>query len=154
MPEIINLVQELADLHGRTRECLLPILQDIVRKKKYLTDHAMLEVAKQLNLPAALIYGTATFYSYQFPKVRARFVIRVCHSIACYMKDRNQIIKILEEILKIKVGETTHDKKFTLLETNCLGLCHKGPSMQVNDKVYTELTPEKIINIISEYMKK
>ena len=64
------------------------------------------------------------------------------------------IIQTLENLLKIKVGETTQDKKFTLLETNCLGWCHKGPSMLINHDIYAELTAEKIHEIITEYMHK
>jgi len=70
------------------------------------------------------------------------------------MKGKHLIMQELEDLLKIKVGETTPNKKFSLLETNCLGWCHKGPAMLVNDEAYTELTPEKVREIINEYMNK
>ena len=69
------------------------------------------------------------------------------------MHGKNQIIKELESLLKVKLGETTHDGKFTLLETNCLGQCHKGPAMLINDKPFTELTPEKVREIVMMYRK-
>ena len=56
-------------------------------------------------------------------------------------------------MLKINLGETTADKRFSLLETNCLGWCHKAPAMIINNDVYTDLTPEKVREIISTYMK-
>ncbi|MCK5169662.1 MAG: NAD(P)H-dependent oxidoreductase subunit E [Bacteroidales bacterium] len=154
MPEIKQLVEDLANKYGRTRESLLPILQGVIRTERYLSDHSLLEVARELDMSAALVYGTATFYSFLDTEERGRFVIRVCRTIACDMKGKKQIIKILEELLKVKVGETTQDKKFTLLETNCLGWCHQGPSMLINDIVYTELTEEKVADIIGEYMKR
>jgi NADH:ubiquinone oxidoreductase subunit E len=67
------------------------------------------------------------------------------------MHNKNQIVDTLENILKIKVGETTLNRKFSLLYTNCLGWCHKGPAMLVNDDVYTDLTPESIREIITDY---
>ncbi len=67
------------------------------------------------------------------------------------MHGKNQIIKELEELLKIKLGETTPDGLFTLKETNCLGQCHRGPAMLINDTPYTELTPSKVRDIINEY---
>jgi len=70
------------------------------------------------------------------------------------MKGKNQIIMALEESLKIKLGETTPDKKFTLMETNCLGWCHKAPAMLINDDVHTELTVEKVHSIIKEYKER
>jgi NADH:ubiquinone oxidoreductase subunit E len=70
------------------------------------------------------------------------------------MKGKREIIRTLENLLKIKVGETTPCKKFTLLETNDIGWSDKEPSMLINDQPYTELTPEKVIKIIAGYRAK
>lgn len=153
MPEIKELVKDLADKHGRTRESLLPILQGIITEERFISDAAMTEVARELDMSAALVYGTATFYSFLDTKPRGKYVIRLCRTITCDMKGKKQILKTIEDLLKIKVGETTKDNKFTLLETNCLGWCHKGPAMLINDDSYTELTEEKVSEIIGDYMK-
>jgi NADH:ubiquinone oxidoreductase subunit E len=70
------------------------------------------------------------------------------------MHGKKTIMQTLENMLKIKVGETTQNKKFTLLETNCLGWCHKSPAMLINDEPYTELTPERVHDIIADFMNK
>ena len=67
------------------------------------------------------------------------------------MAGKDEVIKALQKSLKINAGETTVDKKFTLLTVNCLGWCHKGPVMLVNDEVYPELTPQKAVEIIQGY---
>jgi NADH-quinone oxidoreductase subunit E len=149
-----NLVKELADKHGRKRESLMPILQDIVRKYNYLTDETMVEVATELDLSAAEVYGTASFYTFLDTEPRGKYVIRVCKTITCSMKGKNDVIGTLEDILKIRVGETTPDKMFTLLETNCIGWCHKAPAMLINDMPYTDLTPEMVLDVIKGYMSK
>ncbi|MGB8358486.1 MAG: NAD(P)H-dependent oxidoreductase subunit E [Bacteroidales bacterium] len=149
-----NLVKELADKHGRQRENLMPILQDIVRKYNYLTDEAMVEVATELDISAAEVYGTASFYTFLDTQERGKNVIRVCKTITCSMKGKNDIIAALEDILKIKVGETTPDKMFTLVETNCIGWCHKAPAMLINDMPYTDLTPQTVIDVVKGYMSK
>jgi len=149
-----ELIVELAEQYGRSRANLLPILQGVVEKEKYLSDFSMIEIARELDLPAAEVYGTATFYSFLDYKKRGKFIIRVCKTITCSMKGKNQILLTIEDMLKIGPGETTSDKKFSLLETNCLGWCHKAPAMLVNDEVFTDLTPEKVREILSEFMKK
>ncbi len=149
-----NLVKDLAEKHGRQRESLMPILQDIVRKYNYLSDEAMVEVATELDISAAEVYGTASFYTFLDTQARGKNVIRVCKTITCSMKGKNDIVNTLEDILKIKVGETTPDKMFTLLETNCIGWCHKAPAILVNDMPYTDLTPETVIDVIKGYMRK
>jgi len=154
MYQVGNLVKELSDKHGRMRESLMPILQEIVRKHNYLTDEAMVEVARELDISAAEVYGTASFYTFLDTQVKGKYVIRVCKTITCSMKGKSDIIHTLEDILKIKVGETTTDKQFSLIETNCIGWCHKAPAILINEVPYTELTPEKVSAIIKNYMQK
>jgi NADH:ubiquinone oxidoreductase subunit E len=154
MYQVGNLVKELSDKHGRERKSLMLILQGIVQKHNYLTDEAMVEVARELDISAAEVYGTASFYTFLDTQTRGKYVIRVCKTITCSMKGKIDIIHTLEDILKIKVGETTPDRKFSLLETNCIGWCHKAPAILINDLPYTELTPEKITEIIKDYMRK
>ena len=154
MVETSDLVKTLADKYGRNREALIPILQGIIQADRFLSQETMTEVANELTISAGQGYGTATIYSFLGTVPRGTYVIRVCRTITCAMKGKNAIVQTIEELLKIKVGETTQNKKFSLLETNCLGWCHKGPAMLINDEAFTELDPDKVREIISEYIKK
>lgn len=146
-------IKDLSVKHGIERKSLIPILQDIVQKESYLSSESMIEVARLLDISAAEVYGTASFFSFLDTEPRGKFKVRICKSITCDMKGKNEILNTIENIVKIKVGETSKDGKFSLLETNCLGWCHKGPAMLINDEVYTELTPERIRDILSEYIR-
>ena len=154
MYQVGNLVKELSDKHGRSRESLMPILQGIVEKHNYLTDEAMVEVARELDISAAEVYGTASFYTFLDTSVRGKYVIRVCKTITCSMKGKAEIIQTIEDMLKIKVGETTSDNMFSLIETNCIGWCHKAPAILINEMPYTELTSEKMVEVLKGYMQK
>jgi NADH-quinone oxidoreductase subunit E len=153
MYHVGNLVKELTEKHGRTRESLMPILQGIVSKHNYLTDEAMVEIAKELDISAAEVYGTASFYTFLDTIPRGKYIIRVCKTITCSMKGKNDILQTIEDMLKIKVGQTTSDNQFSLLETNCIGWCHKAPAILINEIPYTELTTEKVVEIIKGYMQ-
>lgn len=154
MKPIIDLIKDLADQHGRDRHSLLPILQGVVEQEKYLSEYSMIEIARELDLPATEVYGTATFYSFLEYTKMGKFVIRICKTITCSMKGEKQILLAIEDMLKIRVGETSPDGKFSLLETNCLGFCHKAPAMLINNDVYTELTPEKVREILTDYLNR
>ena len=149
-----ELVKELANKHGRSRESLLPILQDLVVHNRFLSKQDMVDVARELDISAADVYGTATFYTFLDTEPRGKYVIRICKTISCAMKGKNEILATIEEILKVQLGETTPDRKFSLLEANCIGWCHKAPAMLINDTPYTELTPRKVTEILREYIKK
>ena len=132
------LIKELADQYGRERTSLLSILHGVADKNNFLTEEDLTVIAKELHLSGAQVFGTATFYSFLNVVPRGKYVIRVCKTISC-------------DMLKIKAGETTEDKKFTLLFTNCMGWCDKGPSMLINEIPFSDLTREKVHGIIKQY---
>ena len=153
MADVKELVKNLADQYGRERKNLIPILQGIHIEHNYLSKEAMLEVAKVLDIASAEVFGTASFFSFLDTESDGKYKIRICKSITCDMKGKNELIKTMEDMLKIKVGETTEGKRFSLLETNCIGLCNKGPAMLINEEYYTELTPAKVRQILGEYIR-
>jgi NADH:ubiquinone oxidoreductase subunit E len=144
------LVAEAIKKFGAKRENLLAIFQYMHDKEHKLSKEAMQEIAAALDLSSADVYGTASFYSFLDIEEKGEKIIRLCKTISCDLKGKQDIITAIEGRLRIKLGETTPDKKFTFLETNCLGWCHKGPAMLINDKVYTELTPETAVQAINE----
>lgn len=148
-----KLVKDLVAKHGKTRNSLMPVLQGVVQQERHLSEDAMVTIAKELDISAADVYGTASFYTFLDTVPRGKNIIRVCKTITCHMKGKDDILEALEGALNIKIGETTHDNQFTLLTANCLGWCHKGPVMLVNDEVYPELTPQKAIEIVQSYAK-
>ena len=154
MSKIEEMVKEQAEIHGRERNSLMAILQHVVQKERYLSEEAMTAIAKELDISTADVYGTASFYTFLDTKPRGKNIIRVCKTITCHMKGKDEIVATLEEILSVKLGETTSDGRFSLLQANCLGWCHKGPVMLINDEIYPEITPEKVSEIINDYMKK
>ncbi len=153
MTNIEELVKEQAEVHGKERKNLMPILQAVLRSERYISEEAMVAIAKELDISTADVYGTASFYTFMDTKPKGKNVIRVCKTITCHMKGKDAVIGALEDLLKIKLGENTSDGKFSLLQANCLGWCHKGPVMLINDEVYPEVTPESAVEVIQEYLK-
>ena len=144
--EIENYVGE----YGTNRSSLLPVLQAIQRKHSYVSDFAQQEVARLLDIHPVEVYSVISFYSFLHSKPRGRNIVRLCQTIACDMKNKNVIVDTVQRELGIKFGETTKDNRITLEYTNCVGMCDQGPAMIVNERVYTKLTPEKVIQILNE----
>ena len=143
-------IEHLVDLYGKDRSALLRILQNIQRNHRYISDYAQQEVARHLNIHPVEVYSVISFYAYLNSEPKGRNIIRLCRTISCDMKDKTSIQKAIERELGIKFGETTKDKKFTIEFANCIGMCDQGPAMSINERVYTNLTPEKAIQIINE----
>jgi len=150
MDKIENIINTKVEQYGSDRKALIPILQGIATEKNYVSKNDMVDIARALDISAADVYGTATFFSFIEDTEKGKYIIRVCRSITCEMKGKNKIMLALERELRINLGETTHDKLFSIVETNCLGLCDVGPSILINDTPYTKLQPEMIPVIIKE----
>ncbi|MFA6128444.1 MAG: NADH-quinone oxidoreductase subunit NuoE [Bacteroidales bacterium] len=153
MADVQQIIKEVTEVYGKERTALMPLLQAVVKTKNYLDDHDLIAISKALDLSAAEVFGTASFYTFLDTTPRGKNVIRVCKTISCHMAGKDEIILAIEQALNIKAGETTVDKKFTLLTANCLGWCHKGPVMLINDKVYPELTVDKALEILQTYQE-
>lgn len=139
---------QLAEQYGGDRSGLLPILQAIQSKYNHISDFAMQEIARLLDIHPVEVYGVVTFYSFLRTETTGRFVIRLCQTVSCHMAGKARVARQLENELGIKFGQTTSDGHFTLEYANCLGLCDQGPALLVNDTAFTKVTPETVHDII------
>lgn len=143
-------IEELIKIYGSERSSLLQILQAIQRKHKYISDFAQQEVAQLMNIHPVEVYSVISFYSFLHSEPQGRNIVRLCQTISCDMKGKEDVKSTVEKELGIKFGETTKDKRITLEFTNCLGMCDQGPAMIINERVYTRLNTEKVIQILNE----
>lgn len=147
---IVEEINELVTIHGKDRSALLPILQAIQMKYNCISDFAQQEIARKLSISPVEVYSVISFYSFLSPEAEGRNKVQVCTTISCELAGRSHVVRAIERELNVKFGETTKDRRITLEYTNCLGMCDQGPALVVNDDVYTRMTPEKAIEIISE----
>ena len=82
---------------------------------------------------------------------RGKYQISVCLGTACYVKGSGDLINEVKNILKIDNDECTPDRKFSLLETRCIGCCGLAPVLSVNDEVYGRITAKDVAGIIAKY---
>lgn len=142
-------IEKYIEKYGPDRSSLLPILQDIQRKYKYVSEYAQQEVARLLDIHPVEVYSVITFYSFLNSKPKGRNIVRLCQTITCDLLGKVNVAESIERELGISFGETTKDNKITLEYVNCLGMCDQGPAMLINDKVYSHLMPENVVEILS-----
>jgi NADH-quinone oxidoreductase subunit E len=148
--------QELLQKFNPQKNNMLQILHALqdAHPEHYLTDEAMRNVAKYLNISLSSVYGVATYYTMFSIKPRGKYIIRVCQSPVCRMLKSSIIFDTLKEVLNVEIGKTTGDKLFTLEVSECLGRCGDAVSMMVNESYYGNLTPELVKEIIEMYKNK
>ncbi len=147
-------VQELEQVkrhYPNKRAAMLPALWIAQREYGgYLPPEALMEVAYRLGTSYAVVEGVASFYTMYNKRPVGRVMLEVCTNLTCSICGGYEILRYLEQKLNIKVGETTPDGQFTLTEVECLNDCGNAPVMQVGDRYYGNLTPEKIDALLEE----
>ncbi|MHC1737607.1 MAG: NADH-quinone oxidoreductase subunit NuoE [Ignavibacteriaceae bacterium] len=136
------------------KSAIIPLLQDVQQIYGYLPEDVLLEVAAFAGLALSRVYGIATFYNQFRLTPLGENIIRVCRGTACHVKNSANILYAIEQELKIKAGETTRDKKFTLEVVSCIGACSIAPVITVNEEYFGRITTKDISGIIKKYAAK
>ena len=137
-------VDEIVARYRGDESALIQILLDIQREYYWLPKEALLKLSERLEVPLNRIYHIATFYKAFSLTPRGRHQVMVCMGTACYIRGAPQLLDKVEEILKIKSGETSSDMRFTLTTVNCLGCCALGPVVVVDGEYHGRLAPAKV----------
>jgi NADH:ubiquinone oxidoreductase subunit E len=155
--DVSAIVQEAIEKHGAKRDALIPILSEVNRAVGYIPAEAFQEVCKQLQneeqvyVSKSQLFGLASFYAMLSTKPRGRHVIKFCENAPCHVVGGKAVWDTLCETLNLQNGETTPDKKWTLITTSCLGLCSVGPVVLVDDDLYGNVSPGQIDEILARY---
>ncbi len=129
----------------------IPVLQKAQEIVGYLSPEVQKRIARGLNLFPSEIHSIVSFYSFFTMKPRGEHTIRVCLGTACYVKGIEPVLNKIRDRLKIDVGETTADKKFTLEAVRCVGACGLAPVMVVDQDTHGVLSQEKAMATIDHY---
>ncbi|HNY77090.1 MAG: NADH-quinone oxidoreductase subunit NuoE [Sedimentisphaerales bacterium] len=132
---------------------LIAVLHKAQELYSYLPVPVMDEIAQEMAIPTAHIWGVATFYHYFNLTPPGQHVISICLGTACYVRGAAQILQTLRDELKIDMGQVTPDGLFSLQPARCLGACGLAPVVMIDDKIHGELTPKKMIQILNQYRK-
>lgn len=127
---------------------LMPILHEVQKEYSHIPYQAMVEIANFLELVPGDVLDTVSFYEGFHTEPVGKYVIGVCHSIACEMCGGQAILDHVRQKLSIEPHETTEDGKFTLLTMECLGACDGAPCALVNDDRHDNLTIESLDQLL------
>ncbi len=141
-------IKDLINKYPHKRSALIPSLHVAQKEAGYLSHETVCEIARIFDLSPSEVYEVASFYTMFHRQPVGKYVIQVCTNISCMLCNSEEIMAYLVKKLGIKPGETTPDRKFTLMEVECLGSCGTSPVVQINEDYYEDLTPEKLNRIL------
>lgn len=125
-------------------------LRGMQEKEGYLSEKTLKKLSIEMDVPISRLYGMATFYSMFHTKKTGKNIIEICGSPSCFLNNGLTLENFLIKELKIDIGETTKDGKFSLFKTSCIGCCDIAPAMLLNGKPIGHLTEKKIKGILKK----
>ncbi|MDA8603331.1 NADH-quinone oxidoreductase subunit NuoE [Alphaproteobacteria bacterium] len=130
---------------------IIPLL-DIAQRENggWLSKEAIEWVALTTESAPIRVYEVASFYSMFYTEEVGEHVVQVCRTTPCWLRGSDALTHAAEEHLGIGLGQTTDDKKFTLIEVECLGACVNAPMVQINDNYYEDLGADAFKGILDD----
>jgi len=107
-------------------------------------------VARALKLPPSRVYGVATFYHLFSLQPPGEHTCVVCLGTACFVEGADRLLAAVEAYAHIRGGQTTPDRKLSLLTAHCIGACTIAPVVILDNKTTGHQTPEAVLQQVKD----
>ena len=147
----VNFIKDVCKSFGNKPGEVINVLHKVQGEYGYLPAEVQELVAKELGISVSRVYGIVSFYSFFTMTPKGEHPISVCLGTACYVRGAEKVLDELKRQLGIGVGEVTPDGKFSLTCLRCVGACGLAPVIEVGEKVYGRMTPDRVKDVLAEY---
>lgn len=159
MSEILNssdvdFVKSEMDRYEDKRSAIIPSLYRIQSKEGWVSEDAVEELSKVMEMPSADILEVRNFYTMFNQKPVGKLHVQVCCNVSCSMNGGRELTNHILEKYNVGIGEVSSDGMVTVSKVECLGACDKAPMMQVNDRYWEDLTKDSAVEIIEKLRAK
>ena len=136
---------------NKIQSAVIPLLDLAQRQNKgWLSKNSMEKVAETLSMSYIRVLEVATFYSmFNLEPIGKNFV-QICRTTPCWLRGSDKLSKVAQEVCNTQIGKTSDDKKFTVVEVECLGACCNAPMIQINDEYYEDLDEENFRQLLND----
>ena len=147
----IKTIKDICKSFNYAQGELIHILHQVQDKLGYLPAEVQELIADELKISVAKVYGVVTFYSFFTMIPKGQYPISICMGTACYVRGAEKILEEFKKELKIEIGQTTTDGKFSLSCLRCVGACGLAPVVMVGSKTFGRVSPESVKEILKEF---
>jgi NADH:ubiquinone oxidoreductase subunit E len=146
-----QLIDSILQKHPKDPSSIIQVMLDVQNQLYYLPRDVLEYVSKHLQVPLSRTYNLATFYKAFSLKAKGKYPIAVCTGTACHVQGAIKILDQVQRELRIKEGETTTDKKFSVESVRCLGCCGLAPVVTIGKNLHGKVPLSKVSKILKEY---
>lgn len=142
--------EQILKRYPEKRAAVLPVLTLAQREFGWISPEVAQYIGDLMGYPASDMLSVASFYTMLHKRPVGKYHIEVCRNVSCWLMGTYRCVDEIKRRLNIGLGEVTPDGKFSLALTECLGSCGTAPAMQVGDRYFENLTPERVAEILEK----
>ncbi len=131
------------------RTHLLNKLWEYQNQFGFISDEAVSNISKKLNVSNIEIESVISFYHFFHKKPTGKHTIYLNNSIISELKGFEAVKTAFEKETNCTINEQGNEE-FSLFETSCIGLNDQEPAALINFMPFTDLTPKKVKLIIQK----
>ncbi len=145
---MVTSVTSILEKYNRDKTRLMDILLEIQEAFGYISSDAVNEIARCCNISTVDVQQTISFYHFFTQKPTGKYTVYLNNSVVANMMGREQIKETFERETGTKFGQVSEDGLFGLFDTSCIGMNDQEPSAIINGKVFTNLTPFRVKELV------
>lgn len=134
-----------------SQQTIVQALREIQTIYGYIPIFARAQLAEVMNLKDSFLQALIT----RFPSLKGetyQHKIVVCTGPRCIKKGGYQISKAVSKLLNLEPGTVSIDGKIYFITQNCLKKCGTSPNIMIDDKLYSNVTEQKLTSILKEFL--
>lgn len=127
----------------RKASAVIPVMWLVQKQEGWVSEPAIQEIAKILDMPTIRVLEVATFYTMFHLQPVGKHHLQVCGTTPCMLRGSED----LKAVCKRRIGPAhavTSDGLFSWEEMECLGACVNAPVVAIHDYYHEDLTPDAL----------
>lgn len=142
---------EIINSFGAAPELLVQILVAFVERYSYISEEAIRQIAKELNLSRAEVHGVVSFYHDFRTRPPGKRIVKICQAESCQAMGSRQLTAHAEKMIGVDINNTTEDGEITLDPVYCLGNCACSPAIMIDEQVYGRVDSKKFDSLLEKH---
>ncbi len=138
---------ELVRQFGARAEMLVQILQAIVMRHGWIPEETIRQLAGELNLSRADVYGVVNYYHDFRTEAPGEHIVKICQAEACQAMGSRELTDHARSSLGTDMHGTSDD--ITLEPVYCLGNCACAPAVMINGKTHGRVTNDRLDELLA-----
>jgi formate dehydrogenase subunit gamma len=142
-----QVASEIVESFGARPEMLVQILHVFVERFSWISEDAIRQLARDLNLSRADVHGVVSYYHDFRTEPPGKHIVKVCQAEACQAMGSRELSAHAE--ISLGIAMHTSSDQITLEPVYCLGNCACSPAVMIDGKTYGRVSTGRFDELVA-----